>query len=196
MWRCKWVETQGSNSVGQLGSQKSGNAFAPSRVEGLPDDEIIQLESGDFHSCLMTSSNEVFCWGWNGFGQIGSGNFTDSFSASRVPLQGFSEGRLILSSHGSCVVSESNGDFCWGSPPVPNTFDISGHSNEPLEVSHEWNLVFVGDGHSCFNSGGSLECSDGLSSHPYIISGFEVLHQKRIQLFCSNRGERHLRRRT
>jgi len=52
-----------------------GYGAAPVAVE-LPA-AAIDLTAGGAHDCAILDDRTVWCWGWNGYGQLGDGTFTD-----------------------------------------------------------------------------------------------------------------------
>lgn len=56
------------------------------RVKGL-DNRIVELGVGKRHGCAVDVAGEVYCWGANGDGQLGDGQFTHRLSA--VPAVDF-----------------------------------------------------------------------------------------------------------
>lgn len=80
---CALLETNevycwGSNNFGELGYGNTdviGNDELPSEVGsvevGAP---VVLLDAGFFHTCAVTQSNQVRCWGNNDTGQLGLGN--------------------------------------------------------------------------------------------------------------------------
>ena len=71
----------GHNGYSQLGHSGSTQPVLPTRVSGLTGIQIIQICCGSHHSLSLTSDGEVYAWGYNNCGQIGSGN---SFVESEV----------------------------------------------------------------------------------------------------------------
>ncbi|KAH9261450.1 hypothetical protein BASA81_000094 [Batrachochytrium salamandrivorans] len=67
------VWCSGYNLHGQLGNGEAdlGGTPQPVRVVGLPN--AVSISCGDFHTCAVSSAGEVFCWGGNGYGQLGLG---------------------------------------------------------------------------------------------------------------------------
>lgn len=74
----------GDNSFGQLGNGESCEGTdagcpnwrfpdSPVNPVEIPDTPVIALSSGGKHSCALTESGAVFCWGSNSSGQIGLG---------------------------------------------------------------------------------------------------------------------------
>jgi len=101
----------GANDHGQLGD--SGVVSSnPSPVLVAGGHVFTTLRAGLSHTCAIDSSGMAFCWGWNAFGQLGDGTFTDRLAP--VPVaggQGFTE--LVTGSGHTCGISAGTG-VCWG----------------------------------------------------------------------------------
>jgi alpha-tubulin suppressor-like RCC1 family protein len=69
----------GSNDGGQLGNGIGEASNVPNAVIGLTND-IIDVSSGAAHTCVVSKSGNVKCWGINDMGQLGDGTFADSNS--------------------------------------------------------------------------------------------------------------------
>ena len=79
----------GSNNVGQLGQMTTGNSYdsVGGRISTLPVEidlgqGVASVAVGYNHTCAITLSEDLFCWGKNNWGQIGIGNYSNSVSAS------------------------------------------------------------------------------------------------------------------
>lgn len=109
----------GDNRFRQIGDDSSVLVRATADVPlAGPEGPWILLSAAESHSCGL-SGERVFCWGANGFGQLGVGG--DVFASSTplpVPLL---ENVLWLSVHGqtSCALLGTHPDrdgeiWCWG----------------------------------------------------------------------------------
>lgn len=76
---CTW----GDNRVGQLGRLCRDND-APSPID--LNEEVIQIACGNSHALVLTSEREVFAFGRNKSGQLGTGDTRDKTKPFRVPL--------------------------------------------------------------------------------------------------------------
>lgn len=68
----------GWNVIGQTGTNKAGGiVLTPTDISpllSLDDQEtIVQIQTGNYHTMLLTSKSRVFGWGLNSYNQIGSG---------------------------------------------------------------------------------------------------------------------------
>ena len=74
---------------------------------------VKEVVGGRFHSCALLGSGEVYCWGVNGDGQLGTGDYVESHTARKVA--GITNAIKISSGtlH-TCALLEGNELKCWG----------------------------------------------------------------------------------
>ena len=63
----------GYNFNGELGDGSGMNSSLPVGVAGL-DSGVAAISAGGYHSCAVTTSGGVLCWGSNTGGQLGTGD--------------------------------------------------------------------------------------------------------------------------
>jgi alpha-tubulin suppressor-like RCC1 family protein len=159
----------GDNAFGQLGLGAEGGAGStvPARVET----ELLfrDLGLGDAHSCGLTGDGEVFCWGRNVVGQLGTGDVSDR----DIPTPVETEERFAQLTSGafhSCGVRDDGEAFCWGgggssedgrdlamgfeppdacSPPDPFFSGRCSLTPRPVQGGLTWSRVSAGLFHSC-----------------------------------------------
>ena len=126
------------------------------RVEGgrapLPCQKPEQVGLGLRHTCVLVHG-EVYCWGDDGSGQLGTGKRADSASAADatpVPLPGRIVQLAIGASYG-CGLAETGAVICWGD----NQFGQLGRSQPPgqrlmpVDLGQRAIQISSGDSHAC-----------------------------------------------
>jgi alpha-tubulin suppressor-like RCC1 family protein len=111
------ISCWGSNLDGRLGTGDTTNAMVPSAPIALPNGATASAVSATwFHTCALLSSGKVSCWGYNGYGELGTGT-TGSLSSPSEPISLPSGGVATAISTGiqhSCAVINSGEVSCWG----------------------------------------------------------------------------------
>jgi len=95
-----------------------------------------RLDAGRDSTCGITTSNEAYCWGANGLGQLGNGP-GEPADLSRVPLAvRFSEISASDGEHTCALTPEGSAVFCWGRNDVgqPGNGDATGSNTARLPV--------------------------------------------------------------
>jgi len=108
------VKCWGWNNYGETGDQSGATTTAqPIDVAGLPTN-IVAISVGGYHSCVVTSTGEAWCWGENQVGQLGDGTTVDRPTPS--PVSGLS-GVVSMTggTYHSCAIAAGGAAYCWGS---------------------------------------------------------------------------------
>jgi len=113
----------GQNQYGQLGNGLTANLTTPTLVPMtglLSGKTILDVSPGNYHTCVIASDNQIYCWGHNTSGQLGNGSTTDSLSPVAVDVLGVLSGKTVqLIGHGAyrdfnCVKASDGQIYCWG----------------------------------------------------------------------------------
>ncbi len=154
----------GYNYFGQLGNNESGEGkqeIEPVLVYASADGSF---STGRNHSCSI-KSEDLYCWGQNSSGQLGSGNYDNinqPFNiASTINWEMISAG----DSH-TCGITTDNDLYCWGMNASGQIGDGTiNMKNVPEHIGTEkWNYVSAGFDHTCgIQVGGTLFCWGGNS---------------------------------
>ncbi|XP_067014557.1 RCC1 and BTB domain-containing protein 1 isoform X2 [Anabrus simplex] len=107
----------GHNGYCELGNGSSNQCLAPILVQNaLSTKHIIEVACGSHHSLALTDEGEVFAWGQNNCGQVGSGVSTNQ-SAPRRVNSGISTKRCVSIACGqtsSMAVTDAGEVYGWG----------------------------------------------------------------------------------
>ena len=120
----KKVKCWGANYSGQLGRGiivTIGDGEFPSSIESLDLGETVkQIALGVAHSCALTESGRVKCWGANYWGQLGLGhtntigdNEVVSSDGGFVPLAARAL-KISAGDHHTCALLKEGRVRCWG----------------------------------------------------------------------------------
>ena len=93
-----------------------------------------QVVGGEAHTCTLTDTDEVWCWGSNGSGQLGDGTTTQR--TTPVAVTGLS-GSTALAAGGAhtCALTATGGVWCWGLNSSGQLGDgTTANKNTPVEV--------------------------------------------------------------
>lgn len=111
----------GHNKAGECGVPTPEPVLRPSLVPGLDGIEFIDVTAGKGHTCALSTTGGVHCWGWNHVGQSGvdpepdrQGNATkDSVPPSAVPLDMPQVRSVVSNKNHNCALT-AGGVYCWG----------------------------------------------------------------------------------
>lgn len=107
----------GANGSGQLGTDSTAaDSLVPVQVTAagpLAGRELVQVDAGGAHTCVVDADGGVHCWGDNQYGQLGVGGSTDS----RVPVAVPGLADVIKVATGTahtCALTSGGTVSCWG----------------------------------------------------------------------------------
>jgi len=156
------VQCWGRNTLNQVGYGLGTTQLTPRFVPFLGND-IVQIAAGFGHTCVLTTSGGVKCWGDNAAGILGTG---DTFNYSMpTDVSGLTSGVDAISGAGAhmCALMSTGGVKCWGSNFFGQLGDGSSvaFSTTPVDVMGLTSGVtqISADLHTCARlSSGGVKC--------------------------------------
>jgi len=149
-------------------------------VENRAKDAVIPVRLGDHsvfrraraiavdeHRCLVTTDDELYCWGENALGQLGQGDDVARGGPARV--QGIGPvSAVAVAKHSTCAVGKDGSVHCFGFVPGATGFKPCPHgpslpdprcAARPVEVLSGAKAVSVGNSHVCaLITSGEVRC--------------------------------------
>jgi len=157
------VRCWGANGSGQVGDGTSQNRYTPVNVAYLGSG-VAQISVGLWHSCVVTTSGGVKCWGAGENGRLGDG--AETVRRTPVDVVGLQSGVAAVAAGGAhtCALLHTGAVKCWGANNLGALGDgTTVHERlAPVDVvglSAGAVAITAGDSHTCaLMLDGSIRC--------------------------------------
>lgn len=163
------VKCWGVNDSGELGDGTITDRLTPVDVSGLSSG-LTAVATGDSHTCALTSSGGIKCWGLNIAGALGDGTTIQRLTP--VDVSGLSSGTtaITVGRIHTCALTNAGGVKCWGHNFFNQLGDgTSTSSSTPVDVSN------LSNGGTMITAGGDFTCalttSGGIKCWGYNVYG-------------------------
>jgi alpha-tubulin suppressor-like RCC1 family protein len=171
----------GANARGQLGNGSRTDSPVPFLIRLSRRAKFAAVTTGSTHSCALTSEGEVYCWGENASGQVGTGKGGSSIMPARL-ADTLRFTALSAGGDATCGLRRDGGVSCWGSNAAGQfaTGDTTG-SRTPVPAVPGLTLtaISLGRAHACgLQADGSAYCwgqlgggASGSTTEPRRVAG-------------------------
>lgn len=157
------IKCWGKNDDGQLGNGTSNASNVPTEVVGIDSAVSVSTNSGysGSHTCALLLDKSIWCWGWNGKGQLG--NEMSKISYYPIKVTTIKKAKSVsVGGEFTCAILEDKTVWCWGLNSEGQLGDGStSNSSVPVRVRNI-NLaksISTGYSHSCvLLEDDSVEC--------------------------------------
>ena len=153
------VQCRGRNFSGELGDGTTIDKYMFVNVSGLTSG-VAAVAAGFLHTCALTTTGGVKCWGRNNFGQLGDGTTTDS--TTPVDVSGLTTGVDAVATGGryTCARTTTGGVQCWGANSSGQLGDgTTTDSSTPVDVCADATCNTALSGVTAVAAGGPNTCA-------------------------------------
>jgi alpha-tubulin suppressor-like RCC1 family protein len=121
------VTCWGSGFQNKLGRGDTANHPTPPPPLAMPGGRAaVGVATGDSHSCALLAGGSVSCWGYNFYGQAGTGSLDSYVATPSAPISlpnGRAATRISAGASHTCAVLDDGGVACWGRDSVGQVGD-------------------------------------------------------------------------
>jgi alpha-tubulin suppressor-like RCC1 family protein len=146
----------GANGSGQLGNRTASiDSTIPRGIDmtGLTMVwDTTSLVAGSAHTCALDRSGAAYCWGANGYGQLGGGSTLVRDSMPMAVAGGLTFSKLYAGEYHTCGITTTGAAYCWGRNSSGQLGDgTTTKSSVPVLVSggQGWRSLALGELHTC-----------------------------------------------
>ncbi|KAL3620339.1 hypothetical protein CASFOL_035251 [Castilleja foliolosa] len=168
------VFSWGEELGGRLGHGVDSDVLHPKLIDALSYINIELVACGEYHSCAVTLSGDLYTWGDGHFGVLGHGNEVSHWMPKRVhgPLEGIHVSSISCGPWHTAVVTSAGQLFTFGD----GTFGVLGHGDRvsvplPREVESLKGLRTVRAACGVWHTAAVVEVMVGNSSSSNCSSG-------------------------
>ena len=104
----------GDNYFGQLGVGDTVTRTAPTQVTALGN-QVVDFRLDGGASCALKADGTLWCWGYNGNGQLGVGDTVKRVVPTQVAALGNQVTSMATGTSHTCALTANKTVWCWGS---------------------------------------------------------------------------------
>ncbi|MBN2362369.1 MAG: hypothetical protein JXR83_23155 [Deltaproteobacteria bacterium] len=157
----------GHNRNGQLGDGTQELEYIPVAVDprnlSAHDKAFTQIVTGGDHTCGLTAAGQVFCWGYDGKGQLGDGgDLVDRIVPAAIDTASLEPGdmafrQITANKTHTCGITVMGKAFCWGDDAAGQLGDDDNLVGKTIPVAVDTaglqtgglRYIAAGESHTC-----------------------------------------------
>lgn len=141
--------TWGSNNFGQLGIGTRESKTTPTLVPDFPPagTTITTIATGGSYTVALLSDGSLYTWGWNQYGQLGTGTTANEHTPTRVPNYpptGTTITAIAVGGLHAAALLDDDSLYAWGN----NATGQIGDGTDASIRTSPTRVVGIGDGHA------------------------------------------------
>lgn len=130
----------GYNGNGQLGDSTTTQRLVPTAVSGGYSWSVISAGGDNYnygsHACGITTAGTAYCWGYNGYNQLGDGTTTQRTTPTLVS-GGYTWASISAGRLHTCAITTAQDAYCWG-------YNGSGQLGDGTTTQHTFPTLISG----------------------------------------------------
>jgi len=154
------VTCWGHNSDGQLGATTATDyQLTPIAADQPWAGNVTSLTAGGYHTCVLIDDGTAWCWGYNGYGQLGDGTGSSRSQPAQVPGLG-PIAELHAGYKHTCARLVDSSVWCWGRNDGGQVGDgTTTQADAPvMTLASGATALGVGENHACALVGSQVRC--------------------------------------
>ncbi|MCG8423228.1 MAG: hypothetical protein MJE77_35450, partial [Proteobacteria bacterium] len=108
------VNCWGRNIKGQLGDGSTNDSSTPGAVDSALPTNATGVACGYRHTCARLEDGSLWCWGYNGYGQVGMGSKTEIEATPREVIGIAGVRDVVPGYYNTCAEIDDGSMWCWG----------------------------------------------------------------------------------
>lgn len=145
---------------GAAGGAADGGSDADAAPAPGPEAPFGQIAAGGLHACLIDAKSDLYCWGSNVSGQLGTGQAGGQKAEPVKVAVGEAVKAVACGGYHTCALATAGSVYCWGKGSAGQLGAGNADVPAPAKVDAlgDATAISAGANHSCAIVAGSVLC--------------------------------------
>jgi alpha-tubulin suppressor-like RCC1 family protein len=121
LWRSRDTTVAKVDGVGIVTANKNAGITYVVATSGWRSDStkvvvavtLSAVNAGSYHACALSADSLAYCWGYNAYGELGTGTTANSAHPMRV-AGGLKFASITIGLYHTCGLTQAGAVYCWG----------------------------------------------------------------------------------